>query len=66
MMILLLTSCYLYTGDCRVEAVHSTPLTSEECVKRAQILARTLARSIGDDGWTPVGVICTISQGAGS
>jgi hypothetical protein len=63
MMIMLLTSCYLYTGECRVERVPSPPLPSEECSAGAHVLAQTLAHSIGDAGWTPVGVLCSLYRG---
>ena len=62
MVLLFMTSCYLYTGACRVEQVGSAPLTERECSMRAQALTKSLAHSIGDDGWTPVGVTCSLKQ----
>jgi hypothetical protein len=58
MVVILLTSCYLYTGQCRVEEIHPAARSWEECHGRTAVLLKTLAHTIGDDGWTPMGISC--------
>jgi len=60
MIAILLSSCYLYTGDCRVEEVSPPAQSWEECHSRRAVLLKTLEHAIGDDGWTPVGVACSL------
>ena len=63
---ILLTSCYLYTGQCRVEEVNPPAQSWEECSGRRAVLLKTLANTIGDDGWTPVGISCSLQTAPAS
>jgi hypothetical protein len=60
MVVMLLTSCYLYTGQCRVEEIIPPAQSWEECSGRTAALLKTLVNTIGDDGWTPVGISCSL------
>jgi hypothetical protein len=60
MIAILLSSCYLYTGDCRVEEINPPANSWEECDTRRAVLLKQLAHTIGDDGWTPVGIACSL------
>jgi hypothetical protein len=64
MLIILLNLCYLQTGECRVEEIKPPPQTQQECSRRAAELAKQLAHSIGDDGWVPMGVSCSVRSSA--
>jgi hypothetical protein len=55
-----LSSCYLYTGQCRVEEINPPAQSWEECSSRGAALLKTLNHTIGDDGWTPVGISCSL------
>jgi hypothetical protein len=59
MIVILLSSCYLYTGQCRVEEIHPPAQSWEECHSRRAALLKTLAHTMGDDGWTPMGISCS-------
>jgi hypothetical protein len=63
---ILLTSCYLYTGQCRVEEINPPAQSWEECSDRRAVLVKTLANTIGDDGWTPVGISCSLQTAPAS
>ena len=60
MPIILLSLCYLQTGECRVEEIKPRPQTRQECSRRVAELAKQLARSIGEGGWVPMGVSCSV------
>ena len=63
MIAILLSSCYLYTGQCRVEEVDPPAQSWEECHSRGAALLKTLAHTTGDDGWTLTGVSCSLRRG---
>jgi hypothetical protein len=56
MIAIVSSSCYLYTGQCRVEEINPPAQSLEECRSGAAALIETLAHTIGDDGWTPVAI----------
>jgi hypothetical protein len=60
MAIILLSWCYLQTGECRVEEIKPRPQTQQECSLRAAELAKELAHSNGEGGWVPIGVSCSV------
>jgi hypothetical protein len=66
MVAMLLTSCYLYTGQCRVEEINPPAQSWEECHSRRAVLLKTFANTIGDDGWTPVGISCSLQRAPAS
>jgi hypothetical protein len=62
MVAMLLASCYLYTGQCRVEEINPPAQSWEECDNRRAVLLKTLRNTISDDGWTPVGISCSLQK----
>jgi hypothetical protein len=66
MIAILLSSCYLYTGQCRVEEINPPAQSWEECSRRGAALLKTLNHTIGDDGWTPVGISCSLQTAPAS
>jgi hypothetical protein len=60
MIAMLITYCYVSTGECRVEELNPPMRTWEECDSRSKALLKTMAHAIGDDGSAAIGVSCSV------
>lgn len=59
MIAILVSYCFLSTGECRTEEVGPPMQTWEECVSRKDVLVKTMVNAIGDDGSAVVGISCS-------
>jgi len=62
MIAMLITYCYVSTGECRVEEVGRPMRTWEECESRSKIIVKTIVNAIGDDGSAAIGVSCLMNS----
>jgi len=60
MIAMLITYCYVSTGECRVEEVGPPVRTWEECDRHAKALLKTMVGTIGDDGSAAIGFSCSV------
>jgi hypothetical protein len=55
---LVLVTCLAHGTQCKSVVQHPTPVSHEECNKRAAEMQRTLTGTIDDSGYRPLQVIC--------
>ncbi len=55
---LVLVTCLPHGSHCKSIVQHPTPVSDEECNKRAAELQNNLAGTIDDSGYRPLQVIC--------
>jgi len=60
MIVMLITYCYVSTGECRSEEISPPTRTWEECDSRRKVLLKTMVHAIGDDGSVAIGVSCSV------
>jgi len=65
MIAMLLSSCPLYGLMPRGEDQPTGPILGE-CRSRKAVLLKTLFYTIGDDGWTPMGIDCSLQMAPSS
>lgn len=65
MITILLSSCSLYAGECRVAEIDPAAQSWEECRSRGAVIIKALSHTIGDNGWTPVWISCSLANGTG-
>lgn len=58
MIAILISYCFLSTGECRTEEFGPPVQTWEECVCRKHALVKTMVNAIGDDGSAVIGTSC--------